>query len=170
MKIQCPYCNEKFNAPDDYMLKRVKCVKCGQSFVAKPINIITKPSDIKKKPGKPTHKGFNIMELKKEKRTFWEQFTDFFSFRSMIFPQLLVVAFILLFAGIIFMTVTTIMRADFGEDVRWGTIVWGWIMLFWFRIMMECLIIFFRMNATLTNIQKLLEKNNDKDRTKVNKN
>lgn len=161
MKTQCPYCNQKFYAPDDYMLKRAKCVKCGQSFVVKPIDIIPKPSNTKDKSEKSKHKILNIMELKLEERTRWERLVDFFSFRSMIFPQLLIVVFVLLFAGTIITTIVCI----FEIKDRWSTIMWGWIMLFWFRIVMECLIIFFRMNATLTNIQKLLEKNNDKDRT-----
>jgi len=154
MKTQCPYCNEKFNAPDNYIFKRVKCIKCGQSFEAKPIT--SEPSDTKGKS-----KTFNIMELKSEEgRTFWKQLTDFFSFRTMILPQLLVVAFTLLFAGTTITTIITTIRAIFEEDVRGSIVIcmWGWIMLFWFRIVMEWFIVLFRMNATLTNIQKLLEK------------
>jgi len=152
MRTQCPYCNEKFNAPDNYIFKRVKCIKCGQSFEVKPIT--SEQSDTKDKS-----KTFNTMELKnKEGRTFWEQLTDFFSFRTMILPQLLVIAFIFLFVVITITTIIVIVEATFGEDVRWRAVVLGWIMLFWFRIVIEWFIVLFRMNATLTNIQKLLEK------------
>ncbi len=36
MKIQCPTCQAKFKAPDSYVDKKVKCLKCKNFFVIEP--------------------------------------------------------------------------------------------------------------------------------------
>lgn len=36
MKIKCPQCQKVFNAPDTYIGKKVKCLKCNHSFIVNP--------------------------------------------------------------------------------------------------------------------------------------
>lgn len=53
MKIQCPSCNAIFDAPNNYMGKKVKCPKCKNPFeaigkaVLEPVVVIPEKTDYK---------------------------------------------------------------------------------------------------------------------------
>jgi len=45
MKTQCPKCKAKFNAPNEYQGKKVKCPKCEDSFICAPLQDVTAPAN-----------------------------------------------------------------------------------------------------------------------------
>lgn len=69
MKTQCPHCKAKFNVPDEYKGKKVKCLKCQESFICVEFETTTIPATTPKAPIEVTEKckncGRNIGELEK---------------------------------------------------------------------------------------------------------
>lgn len=155
MDMRCPYCKKKLTIADKYRDGKVKCPNCNQSFIANPEILKPKSFDI------PKPKDFVVA---KPKKRFLQQIDDFFSFRSMIFPNIVRVVFALYFCVAVLLTIwcfTT--ELELPEVVITVLYIWGGII--GIRVVGEMLIIFFCINENLTDIRQLL-KNNLKDKQK----
>ena len=67
MKTQCPHCKAKFKAPNEYKDKKVKCLKCKESFICVEFETTTTLAALPKTPIEATEKcvncGRNIGQL-----------------------------------------------------------------------------------------------------------
>jgi Meiotically up-regulated gene 113 len=53
VKVTCPGCNKTFNAPDEFIGKRVKCPSCKTAFVAEPPLPLDTKTVLKEPPSRP---------------------------------------------------------------------------------------------------------------------
>jgi predicted Zn finger-like uncharacterized protein len=195
MKTQCPHCKAGFNVPDTYSGKKAKCPKCQQGFVVSPY------SGQKAKPPKPepvptipdseipddrplTAKDYerkiklHKKQNKQNKKVRRFQFiADFFLFRIMVFPYLIVIFFAIAFLFTLMYPLFDLLSsgspaADYAPSMPFGTPpsvfavfehkwLMAWISLLWLRIVSEWLVLFFSIQQDLRSVAERIKSNDE---------
>lgn len=146
--ITCPSCQRSMKGPDSVIGKTVKCPACQMQFavtggpppsapepLVAPLAVdFAEPSEPRKRSG----------------GTFW----DYIVFRRMITPIFIQIVF---WTGVAVIVILGLLRAVFSLNVSILDVVLGLLIvlvgpLLW-RMYCETLIVFFRMNETLTDIR-----------------
>ncbi len=178
MKALCPHCERKLNIPDKYIGREAKCPKCSKRFTvtseglkAKFLEPENKTEHIDKAASKRPSLGPN--EEKSKPKTVWSFVEDFFLFRIMIFPWVIIITFALcVFAVVVWYLVDLLPQSEAEPssfqplstspvysilEHKWLIILFG---LFWLRVVCEWLILFFRIYTRLGTVETILQKAN----------
>lgn len=198
MKTQCPHCKAGFNVSDTYSGKNAKCPKCKQGFTVHPYSTDKPPQPTPEIPSLPDDaipeespkltaadydRKISLQrkreKLQKSKRRF-SFITDFFLFRIMVFPWLIIIFFAIAFVFTLMYPLFDLLSDTFGTtpknnpEMLFGTPpsmfalfdhpwLMAWIGLLWLRIMSEWLILFFSMQQDLRSICDQVKATNDNE-------
>ncbi len=198
MKTQCPHCKSCYEVSDSYAGKRATCSVCKQKIVihaysppkpkqknaksAVDINIVREgqTKDAKQLTAEDYERKIKLHKKreKKNKNERWvEWIIDFFLFRKMVYPYLIIIFFIFAFLFTLMYPVYDFMssgfssskapQAAFGRPPSVFTIfehewLFNWITLLLIRVFCEWQILFFKMYQDLRFVAGKMEKSEDK--------
>lgn len=178
MRTQCPNCKAVFKVPDEYKGKKSKCPKCKQSFVLDKLAPSSSNKPDNSAEQNKSLEGYStttqqFIEVHTGKppqpKSFWLIIKDFFMFRIMIFPWVIIATFALVFTTIVMLCISDMFPQDepavskyfpsspvpdmLGLGNKWVFRIVG---LFLIRVVFEWLILFFRMYTRLGDLQKVM--------------